>query len=127
MMIYNIVILATFSLILLTKCELEMKGMTYSSDRYCNNVTFDDPRSLRSLYHLRTTGTNYIALVITEYTKAGQDENEVFPIYDPPFPTSTDNYYIHKTAKIEEVKAITKYAHKLGMKVLFKPHIDVIE
>ena len=99
-----------------------MKGMTYTTDRYCNNVTLDSPRSFASLYHLRTTGSNYVAFVVTEFMEHGSS-NEINPIYDD-FPE--DDYYVYRTATIEELTAIINYAHKIGFKVMLKPHIDVI-
>jgi len=101
-----------------------MKGMTYTSDRYCNNVTFDSPRSFASLFHLRTTGANYIALVVTEFQQHSSSA-EIKPIYEPPFPE--DVYYVYRTAKIEELTAIINYAHEIGISVMLKPHIDIIE
>ena len=101
---FFIQILIVLCLLRARNCNLEMKGMTYTSDRYCNNVTFDDPRSFESLYHLRTTGANYVAFVITEYMYGGNN-NTIVPIYDEPFPHN--NYYVHRTATIEEITAIT--------------------
>ena len=100
-----------------------MKGMTYTTDRYCNNVTLDSPRSFASLYHLRTTGANYVAFVVTEFLNHSSD-NEIFPIYEEPFPE--DSYYVYRTATIESLTEAINYAHAIGFKVMLKPHIDLI-
>ena len=89
-----------------------MKGMTYTSDRYCNNVTFDSPRSFASLYHLRTTGANYIAIVVTEFIDT-YSATDIHPIYDKPFPT--DAYYVYRTATLDELTAAITYAHSIGL------------
>ena len=99
-----------------------MKGMTYTTDRYCNNVKLDSPRSFASLYHLRTTGANYIALVVTEFMDHS-NSLEIKPIYED-FPS--DGYYVYRTATINELTALINYAHKIGFKVMLKPHIDLI-
>lgn len=75
-----------------------MKGMTYTTDRYCNNVTLDSPRSKASLYHLRTTGANYVAFVVTEFMDHYKD-NKIKPRYKAPF--YHDSYYVYRTATIE--------------------------
>ena len=95
--------------------------MTYTSDRYCNNVTYDSPRSFASLYHLRTTGANYVAIVVTEFVSHSTSEI-IHPIYDPPFPE--DGYYVYKTSTIKELTAAIKYAHSIGFSVMLKPHLD---
>lgn len=100
---------------------LDFKGMTFVGDRYCSEVSFTDPLALQSLENLRNTGTNYIALVVTEYQDYA-NSTEIYPIYENFIKTS---YYTHKTETIEGIKIIIKKAHDLGMKVMLKPHIDL--
>ena len=78
-------LVAMFCFFVQIKAEIEMKGMTYTTDRYCNNVTLDSPRSFASLYHLRTTGANYVAFVVTEFIDHAADM-DIHPIYEEPFP-----------------------------------------
>jgi hypothetical protein len=55
------------ALLSLAACSLRMKGMTYTNDRYCPDVPFDSFLSDYSLKQLRSTGAEWIALVVTEY------------------------------------------------------------
>ena len=120
----NLLIFILFTLIGISHAYLEMKGMTYTSDRYCNNVTFDSPRSFASLYHLRTTGANYIAIVVTEFIDHSTS-TDIHPIYEKPYPK--DNYYVYRTATINELTAAINYAHEIGFSVMLKPHLDIVK
>lgn len=101
--------------------SFEMKGMTFVGDRYCSEVSFNDPLAIESLTNLRNTGVNYIALVVTEYQDKA-DSTEIYPIYENYINTP---YYTHKTESIEGIKTIVNKAHQLGMRVMMKPHIDL--
>jgi hypothetical protein len=102
-------------------CDLEFKGITYVGDRYCPEVSMDDPLSMKSLEELAATGANWIAIVVTEYQDYASS-TEIAPIYEN-FPKSA--YYTYKTETIEALTAAIKKSHQLGLKVLLKPHIDL--
>jgi hypothetical protein len=53
------------ALLALSQGLLTMKGMTYTDDRYCPNVTFDSEASRLNLHYLNSTGTNFLAVVVT--------------------------------------------------------------
>ncbi|MCQ2819839.1 MAG: glycosyl hydrolase [archaeon] len=115
---YYFLLLSLFNISL---CTLTMKGMTFVGDRYCSEVPFTDPLAIESLNNLKSTGCNYIALVVTEYQDYA-DSTEIYPIYENYIKTP---YYIHKTETIEGIKKIVNEAHRLSMKVMMKPHIDL--
>ena len=101
--------------------NLEFKGMTFVGDRYCPEVPFTDPLAIESLQNLRNTGCDYIALVVTEYQDYA-DSTEIYPIYENYIKTP---YYIHKTETIEGITKVVNEAHRLGIRVIMKPHIDL--
>lgn len=97
------------------------KGVTFVGDRYCPEVSFDDPLAFESLANLAKTGANYIALVVTEYQDFA-NSTKIAPIYEN-YPKSA--YYTYKTESIPAIKAIINEAHRLKLKVMMKPHIDL--
>eukprot|EP01122_Echinamoeba_exundans_P011688 TRINITY_DN4733_c0_g1_i1.p1 TRINITY_DN4733_c0_g1~~TRINITY_DN4733_c0_g1_i1.p1 ORF type:complete len:384 (+),score=37.28 TRINITY_DN4733_c0_g1_i1:19-1170(+) len=99
-----------------------MNGMTFVSDKYCPNVTFDSPKSFRSLEHLATTGANSVAVVVTEYMQY-HNSTKVFPIYTPIY----SSYYTYITATTSSLEAVIRKAHSLGLKVMLKPQVDLID
>lgn len=105
-----------------TPRNIQYKGMTFVGDRYCPDVSFDTPDARESLDKLKLTGTDSIALVVTEYQDYATSTNGIYPVYSN-FPH--DDYYIYKTETPEALESIVHYAHSIGLKVLFKPHIDV--
>ena len=111
-----------FSFISLTLCiNIEFKGITYVGDRYCPEVSMDDPLALESLKNLKNTGANWIAIVVTEYQDYA-NSLEIYPIYEN-FPKN--DYYTYKTETIEALTVAINKSHELGLKVLLKPHIDL--
>ena len=46
--------------------KLKYAGMTYTNERYCPNVSMLSPVGMESLQHLATTGTNFVAVVVTQ-------------------------------------------------------------
>jgi len=46
---------------------MPMKGITFTGGRYCPNITIDSQDSFYSLRQLKSTGANYVALIVTEY------------------------------------------------------------
>ena len=111
-----------FSFISLTIClNIEFKGITYVGDRYCPEVSMDDPLAIESLKNLKNTGANWIAIVVTEYQDY-TNSTEIYPIYEN-FPKN--KYYTYKTETIEALTVAINKSHELGLKVLLKPHIDL--
>ena len=89
----------------------------------------DSPRAMESLEHLATTGCNYVAIVVTWYQEK-YNSNHIYPI-NRPFQmvdphTQTWNYTFISETPNAVVRAIRK-ARALGMKVMLKPHIDLVE
>ena len=101
--------------------SIQYKGITFVGDRYCPEVSFDDPLAFESLANLAKTGANYIALVVTEYQDYA-NSTKIAPIYSN-YPKN--EYYTYKTESIEGIRAIVNEAHRLGLKVMMKPHIDL--
>eukprot|EP00026_Physarum_polycephalum_P010305 Phypoly_transcript_10463.p1 GENE.Phypoly_transcript_10463~~Phypoly_transcript_10463.p1 ORF type:complete len:406 (+),score=56.59 Phypoly_transcript_10463:52-1269(+) len=89
----------------------EIKGFSYTNDKYCPNVSFASNESDLSLYNLRSTGANYISLIVTQWQDT-INTTDIFPVENR---TATDDALVH---------AITT-AYKLGMKVMFKPQVDL--
>ena len=117
----NILIFIVFALSFIYIFSIEYKGITFVGDRYCPEVSFDDPLAIESLRRLAKTGANYIALVITEYQDYASS-TKIAPIYEN-YPKS--KYYTYKTESIEGIKKIVNEAHNLKLKVMMKPHIDL--
>lgn len=102
--------------------------MTFTGDRYCPEVTFDSESGEASLRHLATTGCNFVALVVTWY-QSSYMSSKVYPLSRPfaghdPRGTFWRYTYVSETPK-SVVRAI-RLAHSLGMQVLLKPHVDLI-
>ncbi|GAM18788.1 hypothetical protein SAMD00019534_019630, partial [Acytostelium subglobosum LB1] len=90
----------------------KQKGMTYTNGKYCPYVKFNESKSDLSLYNLRGTGANYVSIVVTNF-QVNINTTAIFP---------TDI-----TATDEELVHVINYAHKIGLKVMLKPHIDMTE
>lgn len=102
-------------------CEIMFKGITFVGDKYCPEVSFDSPLAFESLANLARTGANYVAFVVTEYQDY-KNSTTIYPIYSD-YPKN--KYYTYKTETIPAITAIIKEAHRLGLKVMLKPHIDL--
>jgi len=74
------------------------------------------------LNHMATTGTNFVAIVVTQY-QLTHTSTKIFPLYEPLF----GPYFTYVTPTDEELLVSINYAHQLGMKVMLKPHIDLTE
>jgi hypothetical protein len=86
---------------------MAFKGVSYvawTPDEY----TY--PSSDASLYRLKTTGANYVALLVTQYMDSGTSNT----IYADPSKTPNDDAVVHAISDI----------HSYGMKVLLKPYVD---
>jgi hypothetical protein len=103
-----------------------MSGITFTGGRYCPNVTMGSPAAQRSLEHLASTGANWVAIVVTQY-QWRLNSTEIFPLYDATRITdTTSDYYEFITLTDAEVRAAIRQAHSLGLRVLLKPHIDLL-
>lgn len=102
--------------------DIEFKGITFVGDKYCPEVSFNDPRARLSMQKLRNTGANWVAIVVTEYM-VSLESTEIIPI-DPEHAIITP-YYTYKTEPKDGLLSLIKYAHSIGLKVMLKPHIDL--
>lgn len=99
-------------------------GMTFTNERYCPNVTMGSQDAYESLQHLVTTGATHVAIVVTQYQMT-VNSTTIFPQRVPVRCSTTPNGYCVTAADEDVVRAI-RNVHALGMKVLLKPHIDLI-
>ncbi len=103
-----------------------MSGITFTGGRYCPNVTMGSPAAQRSLAHLASTGANWVAIVVTQY-QWQINSTKIFPLYDPNrVNDTTSQYYEFVTLMDAEVRAAIRQAHSLGLRVMLKPHIDLL-
>lgn len=84
------------------------KGVTYTTWPVGR---FGTPDADLALVNLTAVGAEWIALIVTQY-QAGLDTTTIFPIEA----TETDAELIHAIQQ----------AHLLGLKVMLKPHVDVL-
>ena len=107
-------------------CKLEFSGITFTNGRYCPNITLDSPVAHESLDHLRSTGANYVAVIVTQYQDTHQS-TDIYPIYgEPVVCTDSDSYINCVTATPSQVTNAIDYIHALGLKVMLKPHVDLV-
>lgn len=95
------------------KIGLELKsdfihGMSFTNK---NGVSFDSKESRQALNNLRSTDVGWVAIVISGF----QDTIN-----------STDIKSGNFTPDLKEIKATTKTAKKMGLRVMYKFHIDNI-
>ncbi|KAL0484911.1 beta-galactosidase [Acrasis kona] len=103
--------------------KFKHSGMTYTNDKYCN-VSYSSERSFDSIKNMADVGVNWVAIVVTQYQKK-HNTTEIFPLWNAI--KSQDGYYDYVTSKDSDLEAIINKAHELGMKVMLKPHIDIID
>jgi len=97
--------------------------MTFVGDKYCPEVSYEDPLALDSISNIAKTGANWIAIVVTEY----QDYTNSTQIYPLINTTKHNDYFTFKTETPKGIENVINHAHRLGMKVMLKPHIDLTE
>lgn len=90
------------------EAPLFQKGMSYASWQHDAYAT---PEASRSILFLREIGVEWVSLVVTWY----QETPDSLIIYRDPYLTPDD----------EGVIQTIKLIHRLGMKVLLKPTVDV--
>ena len=98
----------------------EYQGMTFTDGKYCG-VRFGSQSANESLAHLLSTGVNWISVVVTKYQDTASSL-EIFALYEP----YHGNKYTYTTATEEELAMVVEAAHAQGVKVMLKPHIDLI-
>ena len=109
-----------------SESELEYKGITFTNERYCPNVTMNSSIAFESLNHLSTTGANSISIIITQYQMNISSLN-IFPVYNNPIRcTATPNGYCLTVNDQSLINTINYARNNLNLKVLLKPQIDLI-
>ncbi|KAH3757695.1 glycoside hydrolase family 5 protein [Pelomyxa schiedti] len=104
----------------------EYRGMTFTGDRYCPYVNMGTDVAAQSLDHLVSTGANWVAIVATLYQYT-INTTDVFPLFDPNEILDTEcNYYTFVTETDDNIRTAIRYSHSIGLKVLLKPHVDLL-
>ncbi len=85
----------------------KQKGITYEG---LDPGTYSGPDSERSLTNLKTTGAEWVSLVVTQYQETISSTTIA--------PTS-------RTMPDDDLIEVIDQAHQLGLKVMLKPHVDV--
>jgi len=96
--------------------------MTFTNDKYCPNVTYGTEKARESLYHLYTTGANWVSIVVTQY-QLTFNSTTIFPLYTPIYTPE----YTYLTATPADLSSIIDYSHSLSLSVMLKPQIDLTE
>jgi hypothetical protein len=104
---------------------LQYKGMTFTNERYCPNVTLDSPVAMDSLRHLATTGANSVSIVVTQYQQRF-DTTTIFPVHSPVACTTTPNGWCVTATDSQLIQSI-QAAHSLGFQVMLKLQIDLLD
>ena len=101
--------------------------MTFTGGRYCPNVTMGSTKSAGSMRHLRTTGADWVSIVVTHY-QWHINSTEIFPLYDGSAvnDVTSGGYYEFITVAEADLRAAIRQARALGFQVLLKPHVDLL-
>ena len=103
--------------------KMKYSGMTLTNGVYCPNVSFASPVTYDSLKHIKSIGTNWISIVVTQF-QMQHNSTDIFPIYNHSIIGNLN--HICYTATRQELITAINYTHSLGMKVMLKPHIDLV-
>eukprot|EP00040_Diaphanoeca_grandis_P028457 m.164893 g.164893 ORF g.164893 m.164893 type:complete len:568 (-) comp31360_c1_seq1:31-1734(-) len=104
----------------------EMAGMTFTGGRYCPNVTMGSQASFESMKHLKSTGATWVSLVVTQY-QWNISSTEIFPLYNGSVVyDTTSHYYEFVTITNDELRQAVAQARTLGLKIMLKPHVDLL-
>ena len=104
----------------------EMSGVTFTGGRYCPNVTLGSAAAQGSLAHLASTGATWVAIVATQYQWSIND-TAIFPLHNGSAVRDvTSGYYDFVTPAEAQVTAAIRQARALGLKVMLKPHVDLL-
>lgn len=106
---------------------LPYKGMTFTNERYCPLVSLGSEVAADSLRHLETTGANAVSIVVTQYQQ-NTSSTTIAPIPAGSMVncTTTPNGYC-STATDAELSAAITLAQSLGMRVMLKLQIDLLD
>ncbi|MDD5633736.1 MAG: hypothetical protein PHW46_00475 [Candidatus Omnitrophica bacterium] len=113
--ILNIILLALFLFLSRTspasgeKTLPIQKGICYAA---WDKDSYSTPRSDTSLKKLSETGANYVSIIVTQY----QDRRD-----------SVEIKLSEITPSDTSLRHVTDKAHGLGLKVMLKPHIDILK
>lgn len=104
-----------------------MSGMTFTGGRYCPSVAVGSAASNASMAHLRTTGADWVSLVVTEY-QWNVSSTEIFPLFNASAVKDRTNagYYHFLTLSDAELRRGIQNAKAQGLKVMLKPHVDLL-
>jgi hypothetical protein len=102
----------------------EMQGMTYTGDHYCPQVPMGSATANLSLAQLASTGANWVSVVVTTY-QHNVSSTAIFPLFDA-VPDKECHYYQFVTERTSAVRAAIQLAHSLGLRVMLKPHVDLM-
>eukprot|EP01084_Bolivina_argentea_P130380 230156_1 len=106
--------------------NITFAGMTFTNERYCPNVSMGSDIAYESLKHLKTTGTNFIAIVVTQYMQQHNSSN-IFPIYGDPIECCFSSGCMPcKTESTDDLITAIIRSHKLGFRIMLKPHLDLV-
>lgn len=108
--------------------RIDIRGVTVTGDRYCPSAALDSSRCFATLQHVRSSGASWTALVSTWY-QTNTAASAVFALpsalrFSSPVPGYW-NYTLLSETRAAVTRAIRR-ARSLGLRVLLKPHIDVV-
>ena len=101
--------------------------MTFTGGRYCPEVAMGSDAAKRSMIRLASTGANWIALIVTQYQWT-IDSTTIIPLYNASevYDSTNDGYYTFVTLTDAQLRGGIRHARELGLKILLKPHIDLL-
>ena len=99
---------------------MQYKGITFTDDKYCN-ISFATMAANTSLTQLAATGANWVSVVVTQYQDTA-NTTQVFPVTEPIF----SSYYTYITATDDSLRIAVRRAHALGLSVMLKPQVDLL-
>eukprot|EP01084_Bolivina_argentea_P047096 86761_1 len=103
--------------------KMKFSGMTFTNGVYCPNISFASPIAYDSLKHIKSMGTNWISIVVTQF-QMQHNSTDIFPIYNKSV-IGNFNHTCYTSTQNELIAAIN-YSHSLGLNVMLKPHVDLI-
>ena len=90
--------------------EWQIKGITFTGGRYCPNVTFGSAASEESMRRLRSTGANWVSLVVTGYQQR-INSTSVCPLYNgSQVRDTTSRYYEFVTVTPNQLQSAIRCA-----------------
>jgi len=99
--------------------------MTFTGGRYCPNVSIAAEAGAASMRRLASTGAMWISIVVTQYQRS-VNATEIFPLYNGSAVPDPGGYYEFVTLGEDELTRSIRTAHALGLKVMLKPHVDLL-